>query len=136
MSVVWPLVSAVVTALRVPAVLTLATGGVFDTVAQGSTFPYVRVGSPTETRQDTFGAAIQNSTIQVHVFSIQPSTSEAGRILTACETVLEATPLVISDYETIALRCEQTFEAGLEELAGRGTVRHYLQIYRVWTASA
>jgi hypothetical protein len=117
-------------ALDVSGMTALATGGVYTNVPQAPTFPYVRVGQPTENRMDTMGRAGKTVSIQVHIFSDNTGPTQAAGILSKAIELLHYQALTVSGHSTMAVQYQTGFDAGDEVINGV-TVYHYVAIFDV-----
>lgn len=132
-SAVNPTIAAIYAALNVPALLALATGGVYDGVPQRVTLPYVRIGTPTELRLDCMQTPGKDLSVQVHVFGSgrYEGTKQAGDIVSKAIALLHYQPLLVENHNLIGCQFEQTVDAGAEEEAGLGLVWHLVLTFRV-----
>ena len=118
-------------ALNVAAITTTLECPVYDHVPQAPTFPYLRMGSATENRQDTFGKAGKVCRVEVHIFTSAEDYEGAGQaqaILSAVIGVLHYEPLTIAGHELLAcqvrgrVRRRRRRDRGCDDQALRGAV--------------
>lgn len=129
---------AVYAALNVPAMTTTLSCDVHDHVPADPTFPYLRMSSPTENRQDTFGKDGKYVTFQLHIFTSSDDYEGAGQaqgILNAAITLLHEVPLVIAGQVLIICQYENGFDAGDDDVEGT-TVKHYVGMFGVQVLEA
>jgi hypothetical protein len=133
--------AAVYAALNVSAITTTLACAVYDHVPQPPAFPYLRVQSPTETRLDTMTKAGKDITLQVHVFSTSDAYEGAGQAQAIASKVSEllnypsvtTSPfdLTASGFDCLMCRPEELIDEGDENVGGV-TIKHYVQMVRVW----
>jgi hypothetical protein len=123
--------TALYAALNVAGMTALATGGVYNGVPQRAAFPYVWIGSVTENRLDCFQKPGKDLTVQVHVFSTTAGDKEAAGIVSKAIDLLHYQALTVANHTLIACQYEQTVDAGAEDEAGIGMVRHLVATFRV-----
>src|SRR5690242_20171970 len=93
------ILTAVITALRASSDLTaLATGGVYNSVPQGTAFPYVEVTVPSSVRQDTFSRYGSEATLDVKSVSQAAGDQEGVRIRSKCIEALNGQNLTLSGH--------------------------------------
>ena len=125
--------AAIYTALNVSAITSTLGCGVYDHVPQAPTFPYLRMQSPTETRQDTFGKAGKDCTVQVHFFTSSETYEGAGRaqaLLSAVIGLLHYVPFAVTGFDHLACQYENGFDAGDDDVNGQ-VIKHYVATFRV-----
>lgn len=131
LSAIDPVTEAIVDALNVSAMKsTLATGGVWANVPQATTFPYVRVDSPIETRMDTMGRAGKTVSISVHAFSNYAGPTKAAAIISKAVELLHYAALMVAGHTVVAVQYESGQDAG-DEVVNGVTVYHYVGIFKV-----
>jgi len=129
------ILTAIVTTLdATSAVTTLATGGIYNNVPQGTAYPYVEVTSPSDRREDTFGKFGAASLVDVKAVSQYFGDKEASQILDACITALDLTTPTLSGHATLGLAWESNDR--FREVVNGIVTRHHVATYRVWTEQA
>ena len=97
-----PVQEAVYALLTGDATLTAKVTGVFDTVPDGQSAPYITIGDATELPFDTFGKDGHDQTLTIHIWSTSTEGySEAYDILDTLTTLLEDTALVVAGHQTV-----------------------------------
>jgi hypothetical protein len=125
-------IGAIVTTLKSSTGVTgLATGGVYNHVPQGTSYPYVVVSSPTGRRQDTFGRFGGETLIDIKAVSQYQGDRDAANILDHCGRALDLQPLATTQHTTLGIAWE-TDDRFAEVVNGLVT-RHHVATYRVWT---
>ena len=125
--------TAIFTALDVASITTTLGCGVYDQVPQPPTFPYLRVSAPTETRQDTFGKAGKDCTIQVHIFTASDGYEGGPRaqaILSQVIALLHYVAFSVSGHDLLACQYEQGIDAGDDDVNAQ-LVKHYVATFRI-----
>jgi hypothetical protein len=122
--------TAIVGALKVPAMEALAPGGIYTGVPQGTALPYVRVDSASETRLDTMGRAGRTVTIQVHAFSDYRGPKRAMQIISKAVELLHYATLSVGGHTTLAVQYQTGLDAGDEVIDGQA-VYHYVGMFDV-----
>jgi hypothetical protein len=110
----------------------LATGGIYNDVPQGTTFPYVEVTSPTTRKVDTFGRFGAETIVNVKAVSQARGDQDAMRILDQCIRTLNfATLSLQSPQASLGITWENS-DRYLEVVNGIPT-RHHVGIFRAWS---
>ena len=106
--VIWPTHLAIYNRLTGDTALNNDVTGVYDHVPEGTTFPYVTIGTVTVSRwgaHDRFGA---RSTVTLHAWSTVLGRQETTTIVGHLMRLFDHQPLVIDGHSTVAVRHEQT----------------------------
>ena len=106
--VLLPLQGAVRSLLLADVTLAGKVSGVFDSVPEGTAFPYVTIGDATsnpDNAHDRFGA---RSTVTLHVWSAYHGYLEALDIADDLLRLLDHQPLAVAGHDTVAIRHQQT----------------------------
>lgn len=136
MSAIEPVLRAIVTQLKSSTGvmgLLATTDSVFNDVRQGSLYPYVVVGSPTEVRWDTYGCPGKTLTVQVRAVTngdVDRGDKKGAQILSACIARLHFNHTTgVTDHFLSGM----VYDSGesYTELVGGVTVRHTVGIFRV-----
>ena len=126
------ILTAVVAALRASSGVTaLATNGIWNSVPQGTAFPYVEVTIPTSRREDTFSRYGADSTLDVKSISQAAGDQEGIRIREQVIGALNGQTLTLSGHTTLGLRWDTNER--FEELVNGIRTRHHVASFLVWT---
>lgn len=120
--------TAIYGALNVPSMTALATGGVHNGIPAQGTFPYVRLGDVTETREDCMGQPGKDVLVRVHVFDQGKSDLTIARILSKAWELLHYATYAVSGHTLVCSQVQQSFPAGTENLNGIETRHHTLEV--------
>lgn len=114
-------------ALNVAGMTALAP--VYNHVPQGTSVPYVVLGSPTEARFDAMQSPGKELTIQVHVVSGYRGDAQAATILSKAIELLHYARPTVSGHTLIAIQ----YESGdsYTELVEGQEYRHLIGTFRV-----
>lgn len=124
--------TAVVTTLKATsAVTTLVGSRIYNDVPQGSTYPYVEVTAPTDSRQDTFGRFGSSTLLDIKAVSQEFGDREASRILDACLTALDFTQPALTGHTTLGLVWESSDR--FRQVVNGIVTRHHVATFRAWT---
>ena len=136
MSALEPVIRAIVAQLKSSTgvmALLATTDSVFNDVRQGSLYPYVVVGSPTETRWDTWGCPGKNLTVQVRAVTNgdeDRGDKKGAQILSACIARLHFNHTTgVTDHFLSGM----AYDSGesYTEIVSGVTVRHTIGMFRV-----
>jgi hypothetical protein len=122
-----PLQTAIFGKLNASADLT-SRAGVYDEVPEPAPFPYVSLGSITETPDDAHDRQGLNVLVTVHVWSKAPGMGQAYDIFAALDAALDRVPLAVPGFTDVSIRNEQ--HQALKD--PDPTIRHINAQYRVW----
>ena len=127
-----PVLTAIIATLKgTSAVTTLATGGVWNHVPEGTAYPYVIVRSPAESREDTLGRFGASLVIEVQVVSQASGDLEGARLLDQCIRALNFAALSLtSPAASLGVTWENS-ERYAETINGLVT-RHHVGLFRAW----
>lgn len=124
--------TAIVTTLKNSTGVTgLATGGVYNNVPQRETFPYIKVTSPTDRREDTFGRHGNIALVDVTVVSQGLGDQEGARISSAAVQALNDAAPSLTGHVWLGVEWDNG-ERFRETINGIDT-RHHVNTFRVWT---
>jgi hypothetical protein len=129
-SAIEAITDAVMNALNVTAMTTLATGGVFNYKPASPTYPYVRVGDPSERRLDVMQRAGKECTIQVHVHSTSADDRQSAQIISKAVELLHEQPLTVSGHTLVGVQYATGYDAG-PQLVGSTEVKHFVGVFRI-----
>lgn len=101
-----PLQSAIVRKLRNSSDLTTRVTGVYDDVPEDASYPYVSVGSITETADDAHNRQGLDSLVVLHVWSDYQGFAEAADIFAAVDAALDRQPLDVPGWTDVSIRHE------------------------------
>jgi hypothetical protein len=129
-----PVLTAIYNALNVTAIVTTLGCGVYETIIpQGSSFPCLRISTPSAVPWDTVGAAGKERVVQVHVFGSIAAYESGFQVNAICDKVVELLQhqaLTVSGHLLAALQYEQDTEGADEEINGIQIV-HRVVSFRV-----
>lgn len=134
-STVVEVLGAVVAALKASAtVVTLAVGGVWNSVPQGTArFPYVEVTSPSDIAEDTFSRFGARLIVDVMVVSqARAGDLEAANLLNACIQALDFAALSATSPITILGVTWRSSDRAQEEPVNGVTTRYHTGRFEVW----
>jgi hypothetical protein len=126
--------SGIVTALRADSDVVAAVGSstaIYNNVAQGATFPYIAVTSPTDRPQDTMGRFGVDALVDVKAVSQYAGDKEAADIINECILALHFQAPTIAGHTVLGIN----FENGerYQEVVNGLVTRHHVATFRVWT---
>jgi len=123
--------TAVVTTLKAASALTaLATGGVYNNVPQGTSYPYLEVTCPTDRRQDTFGTFGADILVDTKAVSQSPGDQEALRIIDATITALNNAALSLSSHRSLGVAWESSDR--FRDVVDGIVTRQHVATFRIW----
>jgi hypothetical protein len=131
-----PVSDAVYAALNVAALTALATGGISDDPAQGTTFPFVWY-EVQEVPAGGFGTgALPEVTLRVHTYSRYEGMKEAQPIAKQIVALLRNQALTVAGYNHCGrVFYDGTFPAPNEELNGV-KVHELVSLFRIYVEEA
>lgn len=119
---------AILAKLKGDATLMGMVTGVFDDVPQGQSFPFIQVGTATETPRNTFGRKGREATITLDIFSRYQGFKEALQIYSRVDELLDGEPLTLQSYQLVFLQND-----GMNTILGPdGITRHIPARYRAF----
>jgi hypothetical protein len=124
----WPLQLAVVAKLRAHTPLTDLVSGIYDEVPEPAQFPYVSLGSITETVDDAHNQRGLEASVVLHVWSKYRGFKEAATILAALDTALDRQPLTVAGFTDVSIAHQLHTELRDPD----PDIRHINVSYRVW----
>jgi hypothetical protein len=125
--------AAVYTALNVSALTSTLGCGVYDQIPRKPVFPYLRISSPTEVPDDTFGSAGKACTVQLHIFTSAAGfegAPQAQAILSAAIGLLHHVPFTVFGHDLLICEYEIGIDAGDDDVNGV-QIKHYVATFRV-----
>ncbi|MFE4717853.1 DUF3168 domain-containing protein [Streptomyces sp. NPDC056728] len=122
-----PLQTAIFGKLSASSALT-SRAGVYDEVPEPAPFPYVSLGSITETPADAHDRQGLDALVTIHVWSKAPGFGEAYDIFAAVDAALDRVPLAVAGFADVSIRHEQ--HQALKD--PDPLIRHINAQYRVW----
>ena len=125
-----PVMTAVYTALNVAGMTALATGGVHNGLQSSVAYPFVRIGSATEVREDCMGQPGKDVTVRVHVFDNASTDLAILQIVSKAIELLHYQTFAVSGHTLVCSQYQQTYDAGTENINGR-EVRHHIAEFTV-----
>ncbi|WP_432118481.1 DUF3168 domain-containing protein [Streptomyces sp. bgisy032] len=102
-----PLQAAVLQRLKASPALTALVSGVFDEVPEPAPYPYVSIGSITETADDAHDRQGLDCLVTLHVWSDAPGPAQAYDIFAALDAALDRQPLAVAGFTDVSIRHEQ-----------------------------
>lgn len=102
-----PLQTAVYQKLTASADLMTLVSGVYDEVPEAAAFPYVSLGSVTETADDAHDRQGLDTALVIHVWSKYPGNAEAADIFAAVDAALDRQPLTVNGWTDITVKLDQ-----------------------------
>lgn len=123
-SAITAVLTAVYAALNVAGMTALATGGVHNGLPQTVTYPFVRIGDATETREDCMGQPGKDVLVRVHVFDQARTDLAIANIVSKAVELLHYQALTVSGHTLVCSQYQQAFPAGNENINGRETRHH------------
>lgn len=134
-SAVEPVLTAIVAALKATSAVTaLVSTRIYNNVPPGTSYPYLEVTSPVDTREDTFGRFGASTLVDVKVISQALGDQEATRIVAACVTALDLTTPTLTDHTALGVAWDSTER--FREVVNGVVTRHHVATFRVWTEQA
>lgn len=127
-SAMWPLRSAVYSALSANAPLMAMVSGVYAKVPETVPEPYITIGPVLQVTADDHGESGADCEVYVHVWSRQEGYAEASEIFAALDSVLHRRPLIVPGWDKVSVALRSVSE----EADPDPDIRHMLAIYRVW----
>lgn len=125
-----PVTQAMVTRLDTASVKTIATGGVFNDVPEGTARPYVLVMNASEQPWNTMGAWGSELMQEVHAYSDYEGDLVTAQILEEVVRALDHRLFPVPGYVLTSCQFEQILN--LEPVVERGiTSRHRVGMFRV-----
>ncbi len=129
-SAIGAVLTAVYTALNVAGMTALATGGVHNGLPATVSYPFVRIGDATETREDCMGQPGKDVLVRVHVFNNARSDLTISSIVSKAVELLHYAALSVSGHTLVASQYQQAYPAGNENINGV-EVRHHVAEFLV-----
>ena len=123
-SAIEAVLTAVYAALNVAAMTALATGGVHNGLPATVSYPFVRIGDCTETREDCMGQPGKDVLVRVHVFAQGRTDLAVSRILSKVNELLHYATFAVTGHTLVSSQFQQSFPAGTENINGV-EVRHH-----------
>lgn len=117
--------TAVYTALNVAGMTAIATGGVHNGLPPSVSYPFVRIGDVTETREDCMGQPGKDVLVRVHAFDNGRTDLKIARVLSKAVELLHYVALTVSGHTLVCSQFQQSFPAGTENINGV-EVRHHV----------
>jgi hypothetical protein len=124
-SAIAAVLTAVYSALNVAGMTALAAGGVHNGLPQTITYPFVRVGDATETREDCMGQPGKDVRVLVHVFDNKRTDLTIATIVSKAVELLHYTAITVAGHVLVASQYQQAYPAGNENINGV-EVRHHV----------
>jgi hypothetical protein len=129
-SAIEAVLTAAYTALNVASMTALATGGVHNGLPQTVTYPFVRIGDATETREDCMGQPGKDVLVRVHVFNQARSDLVLSRIVSKAIELLHYAALAVAGHVLVCSQYQQAYPGGTENINGV-EVRHHVAEFLV-----
>jgi len=109
---------AIFSTINVSSVTTLATGGIYDSVPQDVSYPFIWFTIDESDVAGTFGLIMKRCRIRVHAFSQYRGNEEAQKILNAAVNVLRYQTPTVSNHTSLLLTHEGSSGLPDEDING------------------
>jgi hypothetical protein len=102
-----PLQTAIYNKLMSAPDLLLLVSGVYDKVPEPAPYPFVSFGAIHELPDDTHDAQGLNVSVNIHVWSMAPGSSETYDIFAAVDAALDRVPLTVAGFRQVYIKQAQ-----------------------------